>query len=91
MPIPPCSAATRQSRDRLRRLSSIHGGVPLPTILAFIQHDDLFGILDGGDALGDDQHSAVAGLLLERLAQGGVGLEIQRREAVIKDIDRRLS
>ena len=37
---------------------------------AFIQHDDLFGISDGGDALGHKDQRAVRRFLLEGAAQG---------------------
>ena len=35
---------------------------------AFIQDNDLFGILNGGNALGHDQQSAGAGLFFKCLA-----------------------
>ena len=41
----------------------------------------------GADALGDDDHRRVGRLLLERRAQPGVGREVERREAVVEDLD----
>lgn len=42
-----------------------------------IQDDDLFGVLDRGNALGHDHQGAGAGMLLERLAQRCIGLIVQ--------------
>jgi hypothetical protein len=57
--------------------------------LALVEDDDLLGAQDRRDPLGDDQDRALTGLLLERAAQGRIGLEIERREGVVEDIDRR--
>ena len=40
-----------------------------------------------GDALRHDDHGGVVGLGLQRTAQGHVGLVVQRREAVVEQID----
>ena len=44
----------------------------------------------GRDALRHDDDGGAAGLSLERAAQGYIGLVVQRREAVIKQIDLRV-
>ena len=36
--------------------------------IALVEHNDLFSIFDGGNALGHDQQGAGAGMLLECLA-----------------------
>ena len=54
---------------------------------AIIQNDDLFGILDGGDTLRNDQQGTGAGVGLERLAQCRIRLVIQRRETVVEDVN----
>ena len=54
---------------------------------ALFQHDDLIGVEDGAHPLSDDDHRGVPRLSLERGPQHRIGLEIQSREAVVKDVD----
>ena len=56
---------------------------------SFVQHDDLVGIQDGADALGNDHHRRAAGFARERRAEPCIGAGIECREAVIKQIDGR--
>ena len=58
--------------------------------LTFVQHHNLLGVHDGGNTLGNNQYRRVFGISLQRLAQLGIGLKIERGEGVVKDIDRRL-
>ena len=52
-----------------------------------VHHDDAVGVHDRAHALGDDDHGRLGGLALERGAQPRVGLEVERREAVVEDVD----
>ena len=61
----------------------------LPHDAAIIEHQDLIGVHDGRDALGDDHDGGVVQLMGQPCAQGGIGLVIERGEAVIKDEDLR--
>ena len=54
---------------------------------AVVEHDDAVGVDDGADALRDHEHRGVGRLGLERGAQPGVGDEVERREAVVEDVD----
>ena len=89
MIIPPRSTAIRQSHDRFRSLPLILNGClcrrSLPSsrtmiCSAFLMVDTrcvtIIRVLPSVHAV------------LERPAQSGIGLEIERREAVVKDIDR---
>ena len=58
--------------------------------LSIIQHNDLICVHNGGHTLGDQQHGAIASFLLKLFAQCGISLEIERREGVIENEDRRL-
>ena len=55
-----------------------------------IQHQDLVRVQHGGDALRHNNDRGVVGFSLQRTAQRHVGLVVQRREAVIKQIDLRV-
>ena len=54
------------------------------------QDEDLVGIADGGDALGDDQRGAVCRGRGECGTQPGVGRDVEGREGVVEDVDGRL-
>ena len=54
--------------------------------LALVQYDDLFRMEDRADALGDDHDGGIACLGDKRFAERGVRLEVERRKAVVKDI-----
>ena len=54
---------------------------------ALLEHDDLVGVQDGADPLRDHDHGRVLGLALESGAQHRIGLEVERREAVVEDVD----
>ena len=54
--------------------------------LAVLEHDNLVGVQDRRDALRDDEHRSVTRLVLQRMAQGGIGLKVQGRKTVIEDI-----
>ncbi len=45
--------------------------------LAFVKHDDLLSVADGADTLCHDEDGRILGLFFQRLAQRGIGLEIQ--------------
>ena len=55
-----------------------------------IQHQDLVRVQHGGDALRHNNDRGVVGFSLQRTAQRHVGLVVQRREAVVKQIDLRV-
>ncbi len=56
---------------------------------AFIQHYDLLGVHDGGNALRDDEHDSVFRVFRQRTAQLCIRFEIERGEAIIENIHRR--
>ena len=60
---------------------------PLSHNFTVLEHDDLIGMQNGRDALGDDNECGVTHLLRQSRTQGRVGLEIERRKAVVKDIE----
>ena len=62
----------------------------LPHDVAIIEHQDLIGVHDGRDALGDDHDGGVVQLMGQSRAQRGIGLVIERGETVIKDEDLRI-
>ena len=45
--------------------------------LAVIQHQDLIRMKDRTDALGNNENGSVLHFFLQRMAQSGIGLEIQ--------------
>ena len=57
---------------------------------AVVQHQDLIGVEDGGNALCHDDHGGVVGLFLQRTAQGDIRLVVKGRETVVEQIDLRL-
>src|SRR6266571_3127907 len=52
-----------------------------------IQHDDAISIHDGAHTLSDDEHGGVSSFFFEGSTQPGIGLEVKRGEAVVKDVD----
>ena len=54
---------------------------------ALVQNDDPVRAEDGRHTLGHDQHRRALGLLRQSLPEQSVGLEVQRGEAVVKDVD----
>ena len=54
---------------------------------AVAEDDDLVGVADRAHALGDDEHGGVGKLALERVAQRGVGLVVERAERVVEDVE----
>ena len=59
----------------------------MPDDRAAVEDDDPVGAHDRPDALGDDHHGRVADLAVERRPEPRVGLEVERREAVVEDVD----
>ena len=59
--------------------------------LAVIQDDDLLGIGNGADALGNDNHRLIFCVFADRPAQGGICLIVQRGKTVVKDEDIRVT
>ncbi len=57
---------------------------------ALIQHQDLVRVQHGGDALRHNNDCGVVSFSFQRTAQRHVGLVVQRREAVVKQIDLRV-
>ena len=57
---------------------------------AIFQHQNQVRRLDGADALGHNDHNGIPGLGVQGTAQGRVGLEVQRGEAVVKEVEVRL-
>ena len=57
--------------------------------LATLQHDDLVGIDDGGQAVGDDQRGAVFRHLLQRRLDLVLGEAVERRGGFVEDQDGR--
>ncbi len=54
---------------------------------AGVEHEDLVGVADRRDALGDDEHGGVGDPRRERGPQPGVGGEVERRERVVEHVD----
>ncbi len=54
---------------------------------AAVEDDDPVRAHDRADALGDDHHGRVAELAVEGRPEPRVGLEVERREAVVEDVD----
>ena len=54
---------------------------------AIVQHQDLIGVEDGGNALCHDDHSGIVSFFLQRTAQGDIRLVVKGREAVVEQID----
>ena len=54
---------------------------------AVVQEQDQVRVANGADALGDDEHRAAARAdeTFERLADGRLGLYVNRRGAVVED------
>ncbi len=44
----------------------------------FVQHNDLVGVLDGADTLGNDQYSCIFCLFCQRFAQRRIRFKVQR-------------
>ena len=57
-----------------------------PHRLAVLQHEDLVGVLDGRDPLGDDDDGGVASVRLHRGAQPCVGGHVERGERVVEQV-----
>ena len=59
---------------------------------AVVQHQDQIRVADSADALGDDERRALAraNKPVERFADGGFGLGVNRRGAVVKDQQARI-
>ena len=53
--------------------------------LAAVEHEDLIGITDGADALGDDDLCRAGKLLRKSLAERRVGLIVQRGERIVEN------
>ena len=52
---------------------------------AAVEHEDLIGITDGADALGDDDLRRAGKLLRKPLAERRVGLIVQRGERIVEN------
>ena len=50
-----------------------------------VQHHNLVGAHDGGDALGNNQHRGMVGLFAQSLSKRGVGRIIKGRETVVEN------
>ena len=55
--------------------------------LAVFEHQNLAGVDDGRNALGNDDHRGICGVRSQGGAQAGVGSEVECRERVIEQID----
>ena len=58
--------------------------------LSFVQDDDLIRMAYRADTLSYDQNSGLFCLFSKSLPQSGVRFEVQRREAVVEDVQLRL-
>ena len=54
-------------------------------LFALLQHQDVVGVEDGADPLGDDHRGDALVLLPQGLAQGGVGAVVQGGGGVVQD------
>src|SRR5947207_523859 len=65
--------------------------VALPMIFdaALVQDDDPVGVHDRADPLGDDEYGRLAGVGAQCRAQPRIGAGVERREAVVEEVDRR--
>ncbi len=78
-----------RSRGRSRSSRAARRGVPMPTTRPSSMTTIRSALQDRADPLGDDDHRRAAELPAERRPQAGVGREVERREAVVEDVDRR--
>ena len=62
-----------------------------PGNLAAVEHEDLIGIADSADALGNDDLCRAGQLLCKPLAEHCVGLIVQRGERIVENQNFRLS
>ena len=58
---------------------------------AVLEDDDVVGVDDGRHPLRDDDHRRLSRDGSQRLAQAGVGREVERRERVVEQVDLRLA
>ena len=58
--------------------------------LAVVQHENLVGINDAADSLGDKECGSSFQFVLEGFLQAHLGIEVDRARAVIEDQDGRL-
>ncbi len=58
-----------------------------PHRLTVLEHQDLVGVADAADPLGDDDHRGIAGVRRKRGAQAGVGGHVEGREGVVERVD----
>src|SRR5881409_1485353 len=63
---------------------------PLLAQLALVQHEDAIRVLDGREAVGDDDRGAAAEELRERVLDQPLGLRIDARGRLIEDEDGRI-
>ena len=57
---------------------------------AFVQDDDLVGVLDGAEAVGDGDGGAAGHELLEGLLDAALGLGVERGGGLVEDEDGRV-
>ena len=55
--------------------------------LAIVEDENLLCLGDGTDALGNDQDGTPSHFLCQGVTQGRIGLEIEGRKAIVKDIE----
>ncbi len=89
MRLPPQRAATGRFRGRPRFAPSVAMRADIHHA-PLVQDEDLVGVHDRADTLGDDQHCGVRRFVSQRRAQSGVRGIIERGEAVVEDVDFRL-
>src|SRR5437762_862526 len=56
---------------------------------ALVQDDDPVGVHDRADPLSDDEYGRLAGVGAQCRAQPRIGARVERREAVVEEVDRR--
>ena len=58
---------------------------------AAVEHDDLVGVADGREPVGDRDRRPALGQPLERLLDGALGLRVERGRRLVEDEDRRVA
>ena len=84
---PPPAGTTSRRRGRLREQLRVRAAFDDP---ALVEHDDLVGIDDGREAVGDDDRRAAARDAVERLLDRRLGAAVERAGRFVEDQDRRV-
>ena len=61
--------------------------VPGTDDATFVDDEDLIGVANGRDTLGDDEHRGLGGVPAQRPAQFRVGRYVEGGEGVVEDVD----